>query len=212
MLLPLVDSLRCPNQHDETWLIASIETLEDRDIKSGTLGCPTCLAEFPIRDGAVHFAEVQRAPFVAPSEEEATRIAAVLDLVDPRMVAVLHGEWGAHAPIIRSLTPAALLLVNPPEGIASGDGISIVLADRAPLGAASMDGAAAAEGARPEMVASLRASLRGGRRMVGPVSVDVPAFLVEIARDDEIWVAQLDAGSITSAPVLLTPRSRKESR
>lgn len=209
MFIPLVDSLRCPNAHEETWLVASIETIEDRDIKSGMLGCPQCMAEYAIRDGIVHFAEVERAAFVPPSEEDATRIAAVLDLLDPRMVAVLEGEWGAHAPLVRTLSPASLLLVNPPEGVISGDGVSIVLANRAPLAAGSADGAAASRGASPAMVTSLQASLRGGRRMAGPVSIDVPSFLTELVRDDEIWVAQLDAGSVTSAPVLLTPRSRK---
>jgi hypothetical protein len=41
-----------------------------------------------------------------------------------RMTAILHGTWGALAPIMRGLTPAQLVLVNPPDGIASGDGIS----------------------------------------------------------------------------------------
>lgn len=212
MFIPLVDSLRCPNAHDETWLVATIERAEQRDIKQGMLGCPVCLAEFPIREGVVYFAELERAPFVAPSETEATRLAAALGLTDARMTAALHGEWGAHAPLVQSMSPAQLLLVNPPQGILSGDGVSIVIADRAPLAAGSMDGAAVDARATPAMVAGLQASLRGGRRMLGPVSIETPAFLTELARDSDVWVAQLDPGATTSAPVLLTPRSRKENR
>lgn len=212
MLVPLVDALRCPNPHDETWLVASIERAEARDIKTGTLGCPQCLAEYPVRDGVVHFADVARAPFVAPSEAEATRIAAALDLTDPRMTAVLHGAWGAQAPLVRALSPAHLLLINPPEGIVSGDGISIVLADRAPLATGMFDGVAVDASATVAMVAKLRSALRGGRRMLGPAALDVPAFLTELARDAEVWVAQLDAGAVTSAPVPLRPRSRTENR
>src|SRR5690242_13078603 len=107
MFVPLVDSLRCPNQHDETWLVASIERAEERDIKQGMLGCPSCYAEYPIVDGVVRFDDAgRRSPFVAPDEQEAMRIAAALDLTDPRMTALLVGDWGAHAPLIRAMSPA----------------------------------------------------------------------------------------------------------
>ena len=211
MFIPLVDSLRCPRPHDETWLVASIERAEERDILEGVLGCPACLAEYPIHDGVVWFdTSVSRTPFLPPDEIQATRIAAALDLTDPRMIAVLHGDWGAHAQLVRSISPAQLLLVNPPEGIVSGDGISIVLSDTAPLGVSSMDAAAVDVTATEGMVASLRASLRGGRRMLGPAAMAVPAFLTELTRDRHVWVAQLDAGAVTSAPVLPTRRSRIE--
>jgi len=64
MFIPLVDSLRCPRVHDATWLVASIDRAEERDMKEGILGCPTCLAEYPVRDGIVYFdAAAERPPF-----------------------------------------------------------------------------------------------------------------------------------------------------
>ena len=115
MFIPLVDILRCPTPHDETWLVASIDRAEERDIIEGMLGCPICLAEYPIRDGIVYFAErrapIRRAP---PDETEAMRLAAALDLTDARMTAVLQGAWGAHAQLVRGVSPAQLLLLNPP--------------------------------------------------------------------------------------------------
>ena len=213
MFVPLVDSLRCPNPHDETWLVASIERAEERDIKQGMLGCPSCYAEYPIVDGIVRFDDtVQRSPFIAANEQEAMRIAAALDLTDPRMTAVLVGEWGAHAPLIRAMAPAHLLLVNPPEGIASGDGVSIIATNAMPVASASMDGVAIDAHAADAIVARLSAALRGGRRMIGPVVRPVPVFLKELVRDDEIWVAELEPGAVTSAPVLPTRRSRTENR
>jgi len=209
MFIPLVDTLRCVQPHEETWLVASIDRAEDRDIIEGILGCPKCLAEYSVRDGVVHFADnIHRPPFHAPSEESAVRLAAALDLTDPRMIAVLHGAWGAAAPLIRGLSPVQLLLVNPPEGIASGDGISIVVADVAPIAASSVNAVAVDDGAGPAMLSSLRSILRGGGRMVGHVAMDLPAGLVEMARDGEIWVAQLEASAMTSAPILPTRRSR----
>jgi len=212
MFIPLVDSLRCPNQHDETWLVASIDRAEERDIKQGLLGCPSCYAEYPIVDGIVRFDDAERAPFTAPDEREATRIAAALDLTDPRMTALLIGEWGAHAPLIRAMSPVQLLLVNPPAGVVSGDGVSIILATSAPLATASMDAIAIDAAVSDAVVARLSAALRGGRRMLGPVARAVPTFLKELVRDDEVWVAELEPGAVTSAPVLPTRRSRTENR
>ena len=212
MFVPLVDTLRCPNQHDETWLVASIERAEERDIKQGLLGCPSCYAEYPIVDGVVRFDDAERAPFVAPNEREATRIAAALDLTDPRMTALLVGAWGAHAPMIRALSPAQLLLVNPPEGIVSGDGVSIVLTKGAPFATASMDAIAVDAQLSDAAVARLSAALRGGRRMLGPIARPVPTFLKELVRDDDVWVAELEPGAVMSAPILPTRRPRTESR
>ena len=127
---------------------------------------------------------------------------------DGQVGAVLHGSWGAYAPMIRGLSPVPLLLVNPPEGIVSGDGISIVLSRVAPLAASSVNAVAIDAGADGAMLASLGRALRGGGRLVGPVSMSLPRDLVEIARDHELWVARLDAAATVSAPILPTRRSR----
>src|SRR6185503_4957152 len=202
MLIALVDMLRCPRTHDETWLVASIDRAERGDIVDGTLGCPICMTEYPIRDGIVWFDDdAPRPPSAAPNEAEATRLAAALDLTDPKMVAVLHGHWGAHAPLLPGLTPAPILLVNPPADIVTGDGVSIVVANRAPLARASVDAVAMAE-ASNEMAGSLVASLRAGRRMLAPASMSVPPNFTELARDNDVWVAQLDAQFVTSAPIM----------
>src|SRR4051812_31652364 len=116
MFIPLIDTLRCPNLHEETWLVASIDRAEERDMREGVLGCPQCLAEYPVRDGVVYFdPTISRGAFIAPDELQATRIAAALDLTETRMTAVLHGAWGAHAQLVRGMSPAQLLLVNPPN-------------------------------------------------------------------------------------------------
>src|SRR6185503_13685363 len=181
MFMPLVDVLRCPRVHEDTWLVASIDRAEDRDIIEGTLGCPICQAEYPIRDGIVRFSD-RAAPAIAGPlrEDDAMRVAAALDLTDPRMTAVLHGAWGALGPIMRGLTPAQLLLVNPPKGITSGDGISIVYANIAPVALGSMHAAAVDTSAAERMLASLVAALRPGGRMVGPLSFAVPPALTEL--------------------------------
>src|SRR5437868_5022464 len=156
MFIPLVDILRCIRPHEDTWLVASIERAEERDIIEGTLGCPSCLAEYPVRDGVAIFDPgVVRPEYHQPSEHDVVRLAAALDLVDPRMTAVLHGSWGAYAPVLRGMSPVPLVLVNPPEGIASGDGVSIALAATTPVARGSVNAAAIDAGASDAMIASL---------------------------------------------------------
>src|SRR6185503_886992 len=82
VFIPLVDSLRCIAGHDETWLVASIERSEERDIRQGFLGCPICLAEYPIRDGIAYFGVDPAEPVVAAmagvEDDDALRLAAAL--------------------------------------------------------------------------------------------------------------------------------------
>lgn len=57
MHIELVDTLRCPYPHDDTWLVASVSRFEGRDIVEGSLGCPSCRRQFAVRDGEVDFTE-----------------------------------------------------------------------------------------------------------------------------------------------------------
>lgn len=209
MFIPLVDILRCPQAHADTWLVARIDRADDRDIREGTLGCPECLAEYPVRDGIVFFTEeAVSARYRAPSDDDAVRLAAVLDLTDPRTTAVLHGAWGGLAPLMRGIAPSQLLLLNPPVEIPVGDGVSIVRAHAAPFAPASVGAVAVDAGADDALVASLCASVRPGGRLVGPSSLAVPAGFTELARDADLWVAQADPSSPTTAPILPTRRAR----
>ena len=212
MFIPLVDSLRCVAGHEDTWLVASIERAEERDIREGFLGCPICFAEYPIREGVAYFGvdpEAAPAPAMPArvTEDDALRLAAALDLTEPRIVGVLYGTSGAFAPLIRGFSPAHLLLVNPPAGIASGDGVSIVRTVKvAPIARGSVDAVGLDSGASPEMLDSLVTTVRGGGRITGPVNIAVPAESVEMTRDERIWVAERAADA--STPLVSLRRAR----
>ncbi len=211
MFIPLVDVLRCVKPHAETWLVASIERAEDRYIIEGTLGCPTCLAEYPIHAAVVHFSTTA-APAAArpPAEADAVRLAAALDLTDARMTAVLVGMWGAHAQLVVGVSPAQLLLLNPPAETTGGDGISVLRSAIAPLAGASVNAIALDALPSDDLMASLRRSLRAGGRLLAPAGMALPAGFTELARDAEVWVARLDDAATVSAPVPLTRRSPRE--
>jgi len=206
VFLPLIDRLRCLNAHEETWLVASIDRAEERDVLEGMLGCPVCSAEYAIREGVVWFGDVPVAEGETPSPPEALRLAAALDLTDAGMTAILHGSWGAHASILRGLSPAQMLLVNPPMGVTSGDGISIVRAPVAPV-AAAWAHAAALDSADGAMAESIRVALRGGGRLMARADVPVPPGFSELALDADVWVAQLVGEAAAGAPVAISRRA-----
>jgi uncharacterized protein YbaR (Trm112 family) len=193
MFIELVDALRCPTPHEESWLVASATRMSYRHIVEGVLGCPVCHAEFPIRQGVVDF---RRAAAVSPPSggppdpEQATRLAALLDLSDRSGFAVLLGPWGVHAPLLRAVVETPLVLVDPPEGTEGEPGISVVRCDGAiPLAAGAARGIALDAGA-PERAASAVRATRVKGRVVGPASVAVPDGVHELARDEDAWVGE----------------------
>lgn len=200
MFIELVDRLRCPNPHEQGWLVAAMDELDDRDIIRGTLGCPRCHAEFPIEDGVVRFADVELPPMDPPGDEMAIRIAATLELTDARMVAVLHGRWASYAPLVRSLSPARLILVNAPAEIPHQPGLSLVRGAISPVAPARVDALALDDRDGEVMRDTLVDALRPGGRIVTAVGMSLPDAIQELARDDEIRV-----GERRGAPPRLVP-------
>ena len=198
MFIELVDALRCPVPHEESWLVASTARMVFRHIVDGTLGCPVCHAQYPVRQGVVDFRRAAPAPLpreVPPDEAQATRLAAFLDLSDGTGFAVLTGAWGSHAALVRALVETPLLLVDPPDGIEGEPGISVVRCDgELPLAAGTARGVAidVALSARVESAARVT---RPGGRIVAPADATMPAGVTELARDEAVWVAERETAT-----------------
>ena len=196
MFIELVDALRCPVPHEESWLVASAIRMESRHIVEGTLGCPVCAAEYPIHRGVVDFRGNALAPTArsAPGDsEQAMRLAALLDLSDAHGFAVLLGEWGNHALQLAAVTDVPLVLVDPSADMTGSPGISVVRSDGSLPLAAGAARATAIDCADPARVASALRATRAKGRIVAPVSVPVPSEVRELARDDTLWVGERDA-------------------
>jgi uncharacterized protein YbaR (Trm112 family) len=201
MFIELVDALRCPRPHEESWLVVSAERLVARHILEGTLGCPVCKAEYPVHDGVVDFsggAHHPPAPDAPPSAEQAMRLAAFLGLDDAQGFAVLLGAWGAHAIELRGMVDCPLMLIDPPSEVDAAPGLSIIrTTGPIPLAAGSARGIAIdipdLHGDHPDRVASAVRATRAKGRVVGPASLPIPAELRELARDEQHWVAEREA-------------------
>jgi uncharacterized protein YbaR (Trm112 family) len=184
MHIELVDLLRCPRPHAETWLVASTDRMLDRDIVEGSLGCPVCEATYPIRDGAVYFADpAPRHATAVPDGELVMRAAALMGLGEAGGVVVLEGAWAAYARPLAAMCEGHYLLLNP-----SNSGGSVVYADGVPLGA-GVARAAAVERAGVAVVVG------SGGRVVAPAREPVPDGVRELARDAEHWVGEVTGGT-----------------
>ena len=42
MYIELTDHLRCPENHEERFLVLLPDRVEDRSVRTGQLGCPVC--------------------------------------------------------------------------------------------------------------------------------------------------------------------------
>jgi hypothetical protein len=208
MFIELVDALRCPNPHEESWLVASAQRMEARHIVDGTLGCPVCHAEYSVRGGVVDFRRAGRpvpAATALPDAEQATRLAAFLDLSDATGFAVLMGEHAVHAPLLGAVTGTPLMLVDPPAGMEGAPGVSVLRCDEElPLAAGAARGVAIDGGSARRIGSAVRAARANGR-LVGPASMPLPPGVRELARDDTQWVGEREA----SASPLVTLHVRR---
>ncbi len=210
MYLELVDVLRCPVPHEQSPLVAAITKRADRDVIEGVLGCAVCHAEYAIRDGVALFAGTAVSasdeplhPYAEPIDELAVRCAAMLQLFDPGGVVVLGGRWGMAAAELTELTRTLAIVVDPPGEVRLGNGIAALrVGDVLPLAAGSIRGIALDERtSTPALVASAARSLKPGGRLIAVATASLPAGVVEQARDDRHWVAEV--GAAASAPVQL---------
>jgi uncharacterized protein YbaR (Trm112 family) len=192
VFIELIDVLRCPNAHEDSWLVLAAGRTNGRDIIDGTLGCPVCRAEYAIVNGVVRFTDEPRARAEPPDEGEAFRLAALLDLTGGRGYAVLVGETGNQAPRVRELTDMQLMLVNPPDGVAMGGGVSGLTSapGTLPLAAGSARAIALHRAASPALLAASLDALAPGGRLLAPVALPLPAKLSELARDERHWLAE----------------------
>jgi uncharacterized protein YbaR (Trm112 family) len=199
MFIELVDALRCPVGHEESWLVATFDKMEARHIVTGTLGCPVCKAEYPVRDGVVDFRhpESARRPpldsngFATDESPESTvRLAALLDLSDASGFAVLVGAWGRLASALAAVVETPLIAVNPRADVIGSRGVSVIRCEEElPLATGAARAIAVDISTATRMHSALRVT-RTGARVVAPVAVDVPRGLREMARDAHVWVSE----------------------
>ncbi len=199
MFIELLDLLRCPKPHEDTWLVASFKTVSNRFVESGTLGCPICSAQYPIEDGVADFTggesspscEEQRTAASHRREELATRAGAFLDATEPGATVVLGGVWSYAAEELSNLAEVRVLALNPGSEVKETASVGLVrVAAAIPVAAESCIGVAVDAWFNSGIVVSAARAVRPGGRVVGPASMPPLAELAVLAQDDDYWVAR----------------------
>ena len=205
MFIELVDALRCPRPHEESWLVLAATRIEARHVQEGALGCPVCHGEYPIRDGIAdfrldaspdgagrtHSAQAESRSIEAVS---ADHLAALLDLGDALGFVVLVGAWGRRAADLLELEVVPpLLIIDPPDDVRIVPGTSGVRAAATLPLAAGAARAVAADDTDATRLASAVHVTRTGGRIVAPAAASVPEGVRELARSAEVWVAEREA-------------------
>lgn len=195
MFIEVIDALRCPEDHRDSWLVASITRRDDRLVREGLLGCPVCGREYPIAQGIAWFGIV---PFDRADERErgkiddegAMRVGAFLAPGEGSTIA-LHGSWAAYAPAVGDLIPLRIFAVNSPVTLEDSERVASVETRLGlPFAPRALQGVALGESASAEDLASAVRVLADGARLVAPVALDVPPDMSELARDERWWVGE----------------------
>jgi hypothetical protein len=212
VFIELVDSLRCVNAHEDTWLVAAVTRMDGRHIAEGTLGCPVCRRTYAVRDGVAWFtdspvADVGLTPVASGSDDRAMRLAALLGLTEPGGIVVLGGTWSDCATAIAELGVAHVVIVNAASPTDGPQEVScIAVDDRLPFAAGSVR-AIALDARLATLLPSAADVLRSRGRLVGPAVSALPNDVAELARDDQDWVGERTV--VASPPVTLQSRAQR---
>ena len=200
MYIELIDLLRCPELHEESWLVAAFNRMDGRFIIDGKLGCPVCSAAYPISEGVADFRaeasglvrDAGLEPSGADDSDEATRAAAMLGLIRPGSVAVLSGMRAAIAGQVAAMASARVVAVNPAAFPGEEkENVAVVLSNgRLPLASGSVDGMMLGEDASGDTVREAVRVLKTGGRLVVSAGIALGGNLRELARDDRFVVAE----------------------
>lgn len=185
MHIELIDMLRCPRDHEETWLVAALNAVQDRFVLKAKLGCPVCGASYSISKGIADLRTLSGEMSANATEtdpEAAVRIAALLNLTTPNGVVLLEGSQSVYAQQISDMTECRVIGLNPSSPLEDSETVATVMCDsRIPFASDAIAGAACES---IPIVQDISRVLRPGGRALLPVHAAIPAGLAEIARDE----------------------------
>ena len=198
MFLELAELLACPAVHEPTYCVVSSDEMQGRRVVRGTVGCPSCEAEYPIVDGFVRFGtdpllgRDSRADDLTVEEmPKALDVHALLGLEGPGGYVVLLGSVARMAADLSdAMRGVHFVGVNPPPEVVESEVLSLLCAERTvPLRSESVRGVVVGkEYCRAHWLEEgARVLLKGLRLVVADESVKV-AGVEEMASGDGMWL------------------------
>ncbi len=191
MFIELTDHLRCPVEHDESFLVLLPGHMEGRSVRTGHLGCPICGRTFELVNGVLDTGDSPAVDAGAANTLDAEALTALVGLRGPGGYLTLVGPVAALWNEVAELNPGvALVAVNPPQIVVDNSGVSVLRGGRLPLKSGSMRGVVLSRtfGGDPDWIREGTRVVLPGLRVVGE-GKDPPADLVELlASAGGVWV------------------------
>jgi hypothetical protein len=190
MFIELTDHLRCPNPHDESFLVLLPGVMEGRSVRTGQLGCPVCGRTFQLVDG-VFDAGGAPAPTSETTALSAENLSVLIGLHGPGGYLALAGPVAALWQEIAELNPGvALVAVNPPTNVLDTDRISVVRGGMFPLKSRSLRGVALGRSYAedPTWVRDGARVVLPGLRVVGEGDQPAEDVIDLMASAEGVWV------------------------
>ena len=205
MHIDLTEMLRCPEPHDEAFLVMSTGEMRGRMVRSGLLGCPVCGREYPLVKGVARFSgsgergavrdatggSDPRSPLPVPDAET---LQALLDLSGPGGYVVLVGDATRHAVGLAGLMGGIHFVgIDAPPDVEELPVLSLLSCDsmiplRRAMARAVVVGRDHAEAAW--LVEGERILLPGRRLVVEREDVTPPAGLTRVASGQGLLVVE----------------------
>lgn len=203
MHILLTDILLCPRCREESGLILLADRVERRRVCEGTLGCPTCRAQYAVTSGVADLRidpvpSEDRALQMQEAAERAMRWAALMGVSEGPGFLLLTGPVAQHAGAIAALIEdVEVIAASSALHATPGEGVSrLLVSERLPFYGNRIKGVAlsGAEAAGPLLEEAARVLGKGGRVVIEPAPVDAEdrltaAGLRVLARQDETLVA-----------------------
>jgi len=192
MFIELTDILRCPADHEENVLVLLPDGVVDRQVQAGHLGCMECGLVYPVRHGVAEFGSAP-AEVLRSSRLTGPVMAALLGLGGPGGYVVMVGGAGEGWPAFAAAVEGVhVLVVNPPPGLPSGQGVSVVRSGRIPVKNRQVRGVVLGPGfaVNAEWVAGAGRVVLPGLHVVGEGPTPSAPELDVLASADGVWVAR----------------------
>lgn len=195
MFIELTEILRCPADHEESYVVCVPIEMDGRRVIRGGIGCPMCHAEYRIVDGVVYFGTegAERPGAATRPDYGATALQAFIDLEGKGGYAMLVGSAARLGPEIAALIPGVHFFgVNPPEDVPPSAAFSVLRCPRAlPVKTQSVRAVVlgADYAAEPWVSDGVRVLLKGLRLVVEDERASL-AGIAELARGAGILVGE----------------------